>query len=76
MRLATEISISMLKYEESHRNRIENSILSFQAFRCAGLSVQQQQNESTTRKPNSPNLESLRSMAHDLIEQYFLPTVS
>ncbi|CAF1211873.1 unnamed protein product [Adineta ricciae] len=51
-----------------------NFYLNAEAFRCAGLSVQQQQNESTTHKPTSSNLESLRSMARDLIEQYFLPT--
>jgi hypothetical protein len=49
----------------------------FQAFRCAGLSVQQQQPEANvTDEQLQANLEILRNMANDLIEQYFLPTVS
>jgi hypothetical protein len=46
-----------------------------QAFRCAGLSTQQQQNTDITREQLQANLEILRNMANDLIEQYFLPTV-
>ena len=49
--------------------------LSLQAFRCAGLSVQQQKNASLTDEQHQTNLDILRNMANDLIEQYFLPTV-
>ncbi|UJR30126.1 hypothetical protein I4U23_017667 [Adineta vaga] len=51
-----------------------NFYLNAEAFRCAGLSVHQQQNETNTHNHHSSNLEVLRNMAHDLIEQYFLPT--
>jgi len=46
-----------------------------QAFRCAGLAAQQQPNIDLTREQSQANLEILRNMANDLIEQYFLPTV-
>ncbi len=46
-----------------------------QAFRCAGLSVQQQPHANMTNEQLQGNLEILRNMANDLIEQYFLPTV-
>jgi hypothetical protein len=51
------------------------NFLYLQAFRCAGLSVQQQSNANVTREQLQANLEILRNMANDLIEQYFLPTV-
>ncbi|CAF1121477.1 unnamed protein product [Rotaria sp. Silwood1] len=50
-----------------------NFYLNAEAFRCAGLSVQQQ-NVNTTHEQHQANLEILRHMAYDLIEQYFLPT--
>lgn len=46
----------------------------FQAFRCAGLSASQQ-NANSTPEHHKANQDILRSMANDLIEQYFLPTV-
>lgn len=46
-----------------------------QAFRCAGLSASQQSANSTPEHQKA-NQDILRSMASDLIEQYFLPTVS
>ena len=46
-----------------------------QAFRCAGLSASQQSANSTPEH-HKANQDILRSMANDLIEQYFLPTVS
>ena len=45
-----------------------------QAFRCAGLSASQQSANSTPEHQKA-NQDILRSMANDLIEQYFLPTV-
>ncbi|CAF0850409.1 unnamed protein product [Adineta steineri] len=51
-----------------------NFYLNAEAFRCAGLSVQQQKNENLTNEQHQANLEILRNMANDLIEQYFLPT--
>ncbi len=51
------------------------SFFSLQAFRCAGQSVQQQPNENMTYEQHKANLEILRNMANDLVEQYFLPTV-
>ncbi|CAF3037137.1 unnamed protein product [Rotaria sp. Silwood2] len=50
-----------------------NFYLNAEAFRCAGLAVQQQ-NMNTTGEQHQTNLEILRHMAYDLIEQYFLPT--
>ncbi|CAF3462425.1 unnamed protein product [Rotaria socialis] len=50
-----------------------NFYLNAEAFRCAGLSVQQQ-NTNGTHEQHQANLEILRHMAYDLIEQYFLPT--
>jgi hypothetical protein len=50
-------------------------VFCLQAFRCAGLSVQQQPNANMTHEQLQANLEILRNMANDLIEQYFLPTV-
>lgn len=46
-----------------------------QAFRCAGVSASQQ-SASSTPEHQKANQDILRSMANDLIEQYFLPTVS
>jgi sorting nexin-13 len=51
-----------------------NFYLNAEAFRCAGLSVQQQSNANVTPEQLHANLEILRNMANDLIEQYFLPT--
>jgi len=48
-----------------------NFYLNAEAFRCAGLSVQQQ---NKTVEQHRTNVEVLRNMALDLIEQYFLPT--
>ncbi|CAF1171845.1 unnamed protein product [Rotaria sordida] len=50
-----------------------NFYLNAEAFRCAGLSVQQQ-NINTAHEQHQTDLEILRHMAYDLIEQYFLPT--
>ncbi|CAF0828646.1 unnamed protein product, partial [Didymodactylos carnosus] len=47
--------------------------LNAEAFRCAGISVQQN-NHDTSMEQHQANLEMLRNMANDLIEQYFLPT--
>jgi hypothetical protein len=65
----------MLKYNQKKIVLLNTNFLYFQAFRCAGLSVQQQSNANVTPEQLHANLEILRNMANDLIEQYFLPTV-
>ncbi|CAF5168649.1 unnamed protein product, partial [Rotaria magnacalcarata] len=52
-----------------------NFYLNAEAFRCAGVSASQQ-HASATFEQQQGNQEILRNMARDLIEQYFLSTVS
>ncbi|CAF2909082.1 unnamed protein product [Rotaria sp. Silwood2] len=52
-----------------------NFYLNAEAFRCAGQSASQQ-NANFTYEQQQANKEILRNMAKDLIEQYFLSTVS
>ena len=56
-------------------DKTRNDLFNLQAFRCAGISVQQQINADMTPEQHRASLEALRNMANGLIEQYFLPSV-
>lgn len=56
-------------------DQTRSNLFNLQAFRCAGISVQQQINADMTPEQHRASLEALRNMANGLIEQYFLPSV-